>query len=71
MENGEKKDFVVYSSFPKEENIVEENLVASLDGTQEFNTIGSFSLLTICFILVILLCLADWEVYCYEQHQLF
>ncbi len=72
LESGEKKEFSIYSSYPSDENKIEENLVATIDGTKEYNyTYGTFSLLTICFVFVILLCLADWMVYCYEQHQLF
>lgn len=72
MENGEIKKFNVYSTFPKEENVAEENLVASLAGVQESNyKNGSYDLSTILFVFVVLLFIADWMVYCYEQHQLF
>ncbi len=72
MENGEIKKFNVYSAFPKEENISEDNLVASLGGVQESNyKNGSYDLSTILFVFVVLLFIADWMVYCYEQHQLF
>lgn len=62
----------VYSSFPEKENEKEEALVASISGEQTNEYRNSyFSLTTILFVILLLIFMADWMVYCYEQHQLF
>ncbi len=62
----------VYSSFPEKENEKEESLVASISGEQTNEYRNSyFSLTTILFVILLLIFMADWMVYCYEQHQLF
>ena len=72
LQNGSEMTFNVYSSYPLEENENEEGLSISLLGTQENNyTDGIYDDLTILFVLLGLLFIADWMVYCYEQHKLY
>lgn len=72
LQNDEVQEFSVYSSYPLDENKVEDTLMMSLAGTQEFNySNGTYDNLTVLFVLLGLLFVADWMVYCYEQHQLY
>ena len=72
LDNGESKEFKVYNAYPESENEEETNLSATLIGTLEYNyTSAKYSLTTILAVLLVLCFIADWMVYCYEQHQLF
>lgn len=69
----EEKSFFVYASMPNTEGVdldaSEENL--SLEGEREENyQDGYYENLMIIFIVLAVIYLADWAVYCYEQHQL-
>lgn len=71
LDSGLEKKFSIYSSYPLDENNSEVS-VALIEGVQENNNRnGSFSLMIILYIGVALLFVADWAVYCYEQHQLY
>ncbi len=63
----------VYSSFPEKENeSSEQELVASITGEQTNEYRNSYySLVTTFFVILLIIFIADWMVYCYEQHQLF
>ena len=71
LENGTEKKFSIYSNYPEDEN-KNDVTVASIEGVSENNNRnGSFSLMIILYICVALFFVADWMVYCYEQHQLY
>lgn len=69
----EEKIFYIYASMPSVEGVdvdaSTENL--SLEGEREENyQDGFYENLMIIFIVLAVIYLADWAVYCYEQHQL-
>lgn len=62
--------FNIYSYYPQQENEQKEE-TASLTGESENNYKDStFNLMIILYVMLGLLFVADWMVYCYEQHQL-
>ena len=72
QDNNVSKRISVYNSFPQSELEVSENLSLSIEGEQTNNYRNSYiSLVYALFVIVLLLFVADWMVYCYEQHQLF
>ena len=72
QDNNVSKRISVYNSFPQSELEVSENLSLSIEGEQTNNYRNSYiSLVYALFGIVLLLFVADWMVYCYEQHQLF
>lgn len=72
LQNGAEMVFEIYSQYPLAENEDEEVMSIALAGTQENNySNGLYDNLTILFVLLGLLFVADWMVYCYEQHQLY
>lgn len=69
---GEEKIIRVYSSLPDEESFAsQEVLEINLSGEQgsEFSD-GIYDDLVILFIILAIVFVADWMVYCYEQYQL-
>lgn len=70
--SGEEKSYKIYSSAPVGESdpaLIGESF--SLIGEQEFEkSDGEYDPLFILFILIALLFIADWMVYCYEKYQL-
>ncbi len=66
------RTFYVYSSLPEEERIpTVSELSVSLKGTARQETKkGIYDDLLILFLLLAVLVLADWMVYCYDQYQL-
>lgn len=61
-----------YSGFPQKENEEESELYISLVGEALDEKIeGTYDPLIVLFVLLGLLFIADWMVYCYEQHQLY
>lgn len=66
------RTFYVYSSLPEEERIPSVNeLSVGLEGTVGSETKkGIYDDLLILFLLLAVLVLADWMVYCYDQYQL-
>lgn len=70
-EDDTKKEFNFFSYYPEEENENQEE-VASLTGQALNNYKNStFNLMIILYVMLGLLFVADWMVYCYEQHQLY
>ncbi len=70
--NNEVKRINVYNTFPLSENEKEEDLSVSLTGEKTDNYRNSYvSIVNVLFVILILIFIADWMVYCYEQHQLF
>lgn len=68
-----QKDYSVFVSFPESEraatSVSEESY--SLVGEAENKKLdGTFDSLIVLFILLAVVCVADWAVYCYEQYQL-
>lgn len=64
------KVFNIYSAYPLEENIIDSQ-VLELNGTAlDSNLNGTYDNLMIFYVLLTLLFVADWMVYCYEQYQL-
>jgi hypothetical protein len=69
---GEEKIFRVYSSLPDEESFADQEVLEmNLSGEQgsEFSD-GIYDDLIILFIILAIVFVADWMVYCYEQYQL-
>lgn len=72
LENNTVMELNIYSSYPLEENTDTTIDTLKLVGQPENNySDGRYDNLIILFILLGLLFVADWMVYCYEQHQLF
>lgn len=72
LENNTVMELNIYSSYPLEENTDTTIDILKLVGQPENNySDGRYDNLIILFILLGLLFVADWMVYCYEQHQLF
>lgn len=72
LENNTIMELNIYSSYPLEENTDTTIDTLKLVGQPENNySDGRYDNLIILFILLGLLFVADWMVYCYEQHQLF
>lgn len=72
LENNNVMELNIYSSYPLEENVDTTQDTLRLVGQQENNNSdGRYDNLLILFILLGLLFVVDWMVYCYEQHQLF
>ena len=72
LENNTVMELNIYSSYPLEENNDTTIDTLKLVGQPENNySDGRYDNLIILFILLGLLFVADWMVYCYEQHQLF
>ena len=70
--NGEVKDFNIYSNLPTEEsNTVYEITDINLEGElkNEYSD-GIYDKLIIFFIILAIVYVADWVVYCREQYQL-
>lgn len=71
-DGAEQKKYYFYSSLPEEERdptATAQSFV--LQGEAGSSTRdGTFDSLMILFIILAVLCLADWMVYCYEQYQL-
>ena len=70
--NGDVKVFNIYSSLPNDESITqpeitEINLVGELEN--EYSD-GIYDKLIIFFIILAIVYVADWVVYCREQYQL-
>ena len=70
--NGEVKEFKVYSNLPKEESEnLDEITKINLEGELENNyNDGIYDKLIIFFIILAIVYVADWVVYCHEQYQL-
>lgn len=64
------KVFYVYSSYPLEENVNEVASVSLTGEAKDGNINGTYDNLVIFYVLLALLFIADWAVYCYEQYQL-
>ena len=72
LENNTVMELNIYSSYPLEENTDTTIDTLKLVGQPENNySDGRYDNLIVLFILLGLLFVADWMVYCYEQHQLF
>ncbi len=72
LQSNETMTLNFYSIFPQDENVIESELYISLVGEASDEKIeGTYDPMTILFVLLGLLFIADWMVYCYEQHQLF
>ena len=72
MSENETKIFNLYSSLPKEESatvyeVVDFGLTGELHN--EYSD-GKYEELIIFFIILSVIFMADWVVYCYEQYQL-
>lgn len=64
------KEFNIYSSYPLEENELDVEAVV-LNGEASNDSLnGTYDNLIIFYVLLALLFVADWAVYCYEQYQL-
>ncbi len=72
MSKDETKVFYLESSLPKEEsNIILEKTSLTLIGDEKAEYIdGKYDDLLIFFIILLVIFVADWMVYCYEQRQL-
>ena len=71
--DGTSKSFNLYSSFPEEESVpvaeAQSFVILGVAGNEKRD--GTYdNLLIILFILLAVIYLADWGVYCYEQYQL-
>lgn len=67
----EETNLYVFASVPEEESRSEGGGALYLSGSKESNySDGFYDDLLAFFILIAILMLADWGVYCYEQHQL-
>lgn len=68
----ESKEFSLYASLNEEESMTKhEELEFSLTGnTLSLHSDGIYDKLIIFFIVLAVIIVADWMVYCYEQHQL-
>lgn len=70
---GVQEETVLYAfaSVPEAESRSEEGGELILNGTKEFDySDGYYDKLLAFFIIIVLLLLADWGIYCYEQYQL-
>ena len=67
-----EKVFSIYSSLPEEESATNHEITdMSLEGTlQNEYKDGIYDKLIIFFIVLLVIYMADWMVYCYEQYQL-
>lgn len=66
-----QKDYSVYVSFPEEERTAEAAEPFGIVGEAENNKLdGTFDGLIIIYILLAVVFVTDWAVYCYEQYQL-
>ena len=72
MQSGEEKKYKIYSASPDEEsNPASTGESFSLLGEQQYErTDGEYDPLTLLFVCLALLFIADWMVYCYEKYQL-
>lgn len=69
--NQEDTVLYVFARVPEEESRSQGGETIYLNGTKEYNySDGFYDKLLIFFILIVLLLLADWGIYCYEQYQL-
>ena len=70
--SGVEKQYQIYSASPAAESAPVQNEGSfSLAGEQEFErSDGEFDPITILFICLALIFIADWMVYCYEKYQL-
>lgn len=72
MVSGSPREFSVYSSVPELERVpMETEESFSLQGEKENNGFdGEYDPMMILFIMLVVLFIADWGVYCYEKYQL-
>ena len=72
MEGNEEKVFHIFVSLPNEESsTVLEEVEFDLVGSKTNNySDGIYDKLVILFIIIAVIFMADWMVYCYEQYQL-
>lgn len=71
LQGSEENDLFAYSCVPEEESRGAAGAAMLLAGEREHNySDGYYESLLAFFIVIALLLLADWGVYCYEQHQL-
>ena len=72
MEGEEKKEFSFFVGLPEEESMTDFNIEEmNLQGELENNFIdGIYDKLIILFIILSIIFVLDWVVYCYEQYQL-
>ena len=70
--NGDVKEFYIYSNLPTEESVTEAELTEiNLTGELENEySDGIYDKLIIFFIILAIVYVADWVVYCREQYQL-
>lgn len=71
-ENADMKEMYIFASLPDEEivsSITEEKLVLQGEISNNYSD-GIYDKLVILFIVLIVIYMIDWMVYCYEQYQL-
>lgn len=70
--NGSAKDYYIYSEFPAEERcpLVADEEFSLLGEAEEGGIDGKYDNIAILFILLALIFMSDWVVYCYEKYQL-
>ena len=67
----DERDIYAYAAVPEIESRNIDGGAIAIAGEREFNQIdGFYDNLTVFFIAIAVLVLADWGVYCYEQYQL-
>ena len=64
------KEFNIYSSYPLSENEIDALNVVINGQASNDSLNGTYDNLIIFYVLLALLFVADWAVYCYEQYQL-
>lgn len=71
-EDAEMKEMYIFASVPEEESLPSlEKTTLALQGEQTNNySDGVYDKLVILFVILVILYIIDWMVYCYEQYQL-